>query len=360
VADVSVLRSEEYDELATFMAGFPGVRPRSAIDWQSRLRTWWDLNPAYEPAFPKGWVLREDGRIAGFFGSIPLRMQLGGEETTAFAATSWRVLPEHRGKSLTLKLRQLAAHKEQLHFSTTPRDDLVPLLQKLGYQRIERGETADTQSVVLLDCEKFLRFRFGDGAIGAVGAAIGAPILDAVQSFRTKRLGVARGDEVRELSSADAAFDDLWRRTRSRFANTNVRTAAMVNWYCFAMQPVDKKLLAYFERDRLLGYMVLLLKEEPTRRLMECVDVWIDPAAGEARVLAGLVAEGAASARRGGFERVLFPHFDARTARLYGELGLLRGPAWAKREYVKGPRPLLDGLTPDRTYFVRAQGDYGL
>jgi len=82
--------------------------------------------------------------------------------------------------------------------------------------------------------------------------------------------------------------------------------------------------------------------------------------AGEARVLAGLVAEGAASARRGGFERVLFPHFDARTARLYGELGLLRGPAWAKREYVKGPRPLLDGLTPDRTYFVRAQGDYGL
>ena len=357
---IAVVRADDYEELAGFMAAFPDVKVRTPADWRSRLAAWWDLNPAFQEAFPRGWILRDDGRITGFFGSIPLRVQLGGRPATAFGATSWRVLPEYRGKSINLKLRQLAAHKEDVHFATTPREEIVPLLERLGYRQIRRGEGSEFQSQIILDFEEFLRSRYRDLAVKKPIAKLGAPFLDAFQALRVRGLRDSGRADVREIARADQTFDELWQRTRARFANTNVRTAEQVNWYCFAKQPAEKKLFAFFEGGELLGYMILLVKADDDRRLMECVDVWIDPAAGEERVLAGLVAKVAESARDGAFERVLFPHFDSALARLYGRLGLLRGPAWRKREYIKGPRHLMETITADNSYFVRAQGDYGL
>lgn len=348
-----VVRPEDYQELAVFMSAFPDVKARSVEAWIARFRSWWDLNPAYEPSFARGWALRHEGRVVGFFGSLPLKLQLLGAETTVFGATSWRVLPEGRGKSLGLKMKQLDEHKTSLHFSTTPREDLIPLLKRLGYRQIERGPGTDAQSQYIIDGGKFWRGRLHPALTGLAGIG-----LSIYQALRTSALRAA--SDVRELTRADASFDALWARTRSRFATTNIRTAAQLNWYCFAMQPADKRLLASYDGDRLLGYMVIRLKEDPDRRMMECVDVWLDPSADERGVLAGLVAKAVDSAREAGHERVLFPHFDARTARLYGELGLLQGPAWTKREYVKGPREVLDAITVDSSYFVKAQGDYGM
>jgi hypothetical protein len=181
-----------------------------------------------------------------------------------------------------------------------------------------------------------------------------------VQALRLRGLGKSDGGEVRNVPKADAAFDDLWRRTRTRFANTNVRTAKMLNWYCFAIQPVEKTLLGYYDRGTLVGYIVLWTKKDPNRQFIECVDLWIDPAAGEPRVLDGLVARAVDYTRESGSDRILFPHFDTATGSLYSALGLLQGPSWKKREYVKGPKDVMATITVDNSYFVRAQGDYGL
>ena len=88
--------------------------------------------------------------------------------------------------------------------------------------------------------------------------------------------------------------------------------------------------------------MVLWTKKDPTRQFIECVDVWIDPAAEEALVLDGLVARAVEYTRESGSDRILFPHFDTATGVLYGRLGLLQGPSWKKREYVKGPKDVMD------------------
>jgi hypothetical protein len=351
--EMVVVGPADYQELAAFMSNFPDVKARTVEAWIGRFRAWWDLNPAYQASFARGWALRHDGRVVGFFGSLPLKLQVAGNEATVFGATSWRVLPEGRGKSLSLKMKQLEEHKDTLHFSTTPREDLIPLLKRLGYRQIARGAGTDAQSQYIIDGARFWRGRLHPVLTGVAGLA-----LSVYQALRTSALR-ARAD-VRELTAADAAFDDLWARTKTRFATTNIRTAAMLNWYCFAMQPADKKLLGFYEGGRLLGYMVIRLKEDVDRRMMECVDLWLDPAADERRVLAGLVGKAVDTARQAGHERVLFPHFDERTAKLFGELGLLQGPAWTKREYVKGPKELLDGITVENSYFVRAQGDYGM
>jgi len=360
MARVAVVRPEDYERLATFMAAFPGVKPCTAARWRSRMAAWWDRNPAFQESFPRGWVVDDDGTIAGFFGSIPLKMQLGGTEATVFCTTTWRVAAEHRGKTLELKLRQLKAHEKHLHFSTTPMKDLVPLLQRFKYRQVERGPDAKYQSQLIFDCANFWRVHYRDRPGVARLATVVAPALAAFQAIRTRGLKDGTVADVRELTHADAAFDALWQRTRTRFANTNVRTAETVNWYCFTIQPVDRKLFAAYVRGELVGYLVLLVKEEPMLRYVECVDAWIDPATDEAAVLAALLARAADAARRENFDRLMFPHFDAHTAALLRALGLIRGPAWERREYYKGPAALMDLITPENSYFVRAQGDYGL
>ena len=82
----------DYAELAAFLASFPDDETGSADAWLDRMRAWWDLNPAFEDSMARGWVLRYDDRIVGFFGSIPRRFRLGGRETTVFASTTWRGL----------------------------------------------------------------------------------------------------------------------------------------------------------------------------------------------------------------------------------------------------------------------------
>jgi hypothetical protein len=179
MVEVALVRPDDYEELAHFMSAFPDVKPRSVDGWRSRLRAWWELNPAFDDSLPARLARprrREDRR---FFGSLPVKIQLGGEEATAFAATSWRVLPAYRGKSVGLKLRQLDTHKQNLHFSTTPKEERVPFLKRLGYQQIPRGSGTDVQSQFIVDFEKFLRGKFGAGVLQGVGAKLGAPVLSS-------------------------------------------------------------------------------------------------------------------------------------------------------------------------------------
>ncbi len=105
----------------------------------------------------RGWLLREQGEIVGFLGTIPWKFQLGGHETTVFAGTTWRVLPEYRGMSIALKRRQMDEHEDVLHFSTTPRAEVERLLTLLGYEPMRSGEGDETHSVIILDFEKLLR-----------------------------------------------------------------------------------------------------------------------------------------------------------------------------------------------------------
>lgn len=358
--DVAVVQPADYERLATFLGEFPARRPARPGRWLELMRAWWDRNPAFDEALPRGWVVREEGKIGGFFGSLPLKFQAGYREVRAFAALHWYVLPAYRGQSLQLRLRPLDLHKQAIHFSTTPKADRLPLLTRLGYRPIPRGPGTELQSHFLLDARKFLGRQARARLLRGPSAAVAAPLLTVAQAYRTRRLTRLREANVRVLSRADESFDDLWERTRMRYAATNVRTADVVNWYCSAVTPSDKTLLGLYERDVLQGYMILWRKTEPGRRFLECVDVWIDPSAGEARILGGLVSKAIACAREDRAERVIFPHFNTAMAEIYRDFGLLQGPRWTKREFLKAPPEVMAGITVENSYFVWAQGDYGL
>ncbi len=358
--EVSRVSRTDYPALSIFLANFPDDEAGRADAWLNRMRTWWDLNPAYDDALTRGWLLREHGEIVGFLGSIPWRFQLGGHETTVFAGTTWRVLPAYRGMSIALKRRQMDEHEDVLHFSTTPRAEVERLLKLLGYEPMRGGHGDETHSVIVLDFEKLLRKRLNGRTSSKVIAKHAAWPLKAFQQFRMRRLRRCAYQKVRELHEADAAFDELWERTRTRCPTTNVRTAAAVNWYCFSSPEFDKTLLGYFDGDRLAGYMVLLSTDRRGMRISECVDLWIEPGPHREKIMGALVEKARQCAEYASFDLLHLPHFDRPTSAIYRRLGLLQRSGPRRPGFYKGPDELMHQLTPANSYIVLAEGDYGL
>lgn len=358
--EVSRVSPTDYAALSAFLAGFPEDESGSADSWLRRMRTWWDLNPAFDDEFARGWMLREHDKIVGFLGAIPWKFQLGGQETTVFAGTTWRVLPEHRGMSIALKRRQMDEHEDALHFSTTPRTEVERLLKLLGYEPMRSGEGDESHSAIFLDFEKLLRTKLNGRASARALAAGAAPALDAFQRIRTRRLRRCAHEKVRELHHADEAFDDLWERTRNRYPSTHVRTAKAVNWYCFSSPDFEKKLFGYFDGDRLAGYIVFLSVERRGMRFFECVDLWIEPGPRREVILGAMVEKARRFAEAASFDRIHLPHFDRSIEVAYGRLGLLQMRSPRRPGYFLGPSELMRQMTPSNSYMVLAEGDYGL
>ena len=360
VPEVSKVSRDDYVNLAKYLAAFPEDQSQSTQSWLSRIRAWWDLNPAFEDSFARGWLLRDDGKIVGFLGSIPRKFQLRGNETTVFAGTTWRVLPEFRGMSVALKLRQMDEHGDVLHFSTTPTAEVARLLELLGYATFCRGSRDGDHSAIFLNFEKVLRARLQDATLGDMLAKRLAPVLGAIQTCFIRNLKHCGHSDVRVLERAGKEFDDLWKRTRSRYANTAIRTADAINWYCFSSKVFEKTLFGYFEGHRLVGYMVFLSTEKRGMKFFECVDAWIEPVSNQTQVRGALVEKARQYAEQGSFDRMFLPHFDRDAAASYARLGLISMRSWGKPGFLRGPRHVMDQIMTAPSYFVLAEGDYGL
>lgn len=358
--EVSSVSEADYAELSVFLAAFPGDESGDAASWLRRMRSWWDLNPAYDGAQARGWILRDGGAIVGFLGAIPWRFRIGGRETTVFGGTTWRVLPEYRGSSFALKRRQMDEHGDALHLSTTPRAEVERLLKRLGYAPMREGRDPEFHSAIILDFGKLLRAKLGGGAAARGLAQCAALPLRALQSLRMRRLRRSAHRNVRQLDRADARFDELWERTKDRFPSTHVRNAAAINWYCFGSPEFEKSLLGYFEGDRLAGWIVFLATERRGMRFFECVDLWTEPGPRREMIIGALIEKGRRVAKAGGFDRVYLPHFDRRIEAAYRHLGLLRMSGPARPGLVTGPEALMLALRPSNAYLVLAEGDYGL
>ena len=93
VADVAAVSAQECEELTSFLSTFP-EHECNPEHWRARLRWWWEDNPAFSEELGRGWILRNQGKIVGFMGSIPARFVANGVETIAFGGTTWRVLAQ--------------------------------------------------------------------------------------------------------------------------------------------------------------------------------------------------------------------------------------------------------------------------
>ena len=119
-------------ELARFLAGFED-ETRGEAFWHQRLAFWWDENPFSAPDLPKGWVLRCNGGMVGFFGVIPFEYMHQGQNHRALAATTWRVAKAHRHASLPMFLQWHRLGLEYILLDTTANAEVATILDRFHY-----------------------------------------------------------------------------------------------------------------------------------------------------------------------------------------------------------------------------------
>ena len=346
---------EDYPRLSAFLSE-SDEQPRGENFWQARLNHWWDRNPAFQNPSPRGWTLQENGSLVGFIGMIPTFFQMEGVETTVFNVTTWRVLPACRKHSMKLLFELLKAAGRSLLFDTTPDAKIREVLKRFGFENIPGS--GNGRSLILINGSKLLarkishRFR---------GRFVG-PLLDAsfrtVQSFRTRGLGMSDQEEVKRLEQADRSFEELWKATRHRYRNTNLRTAEVINWYCFGNAAYRKELFGYYKTGRLSGYAVCWGKEGAGGRELECVELWLDPR--ETAAVRSVVYAVWEFARENSYDLVKFSHFTDELGEIFKQSGLWSVGACPSDRYFKVPPELRNRMSGADSYFVGHQGDYGL
>ena len=342
----------DYEELSVFLAAFPGETLGGKF-WLDRFAFWWESNPAFGKGFERGWVLRSGGRIVGFCGIIPSKFQLLEKETTVFSTTTWRVLPEQRSQSLQLLFKVINASRQSLLFCTTPGDITVSVLKALKFQLLPAR--VPRRSVVVTNAERVIRTLFRHNRSAAVLGKLAGGAVERLQAVWS-RCSDSRTDgrSVRVLAAAGSEFDQLWNRTRKRYANTNVRTAETLAWYCFGNPSFGKKLFGFYRDGELQGYMMCRLNEGGWLRVFECLDIWPDNQA-----LGPLVSAAWTYAKTQRYDLCTFPHFDHAIGAGLKSLRLFQVRDRARRDYVKIGAAGVQ-MTDADSYFVGAQGDDGL
>ena len=352
---VRLLADGDLDALAGFCARWPGETVTAAA-WRTRFDHWWKRNPWCTPSTPRGWLLLDGARIGGFFGLVPVPFQSGGQEVIAFGSTTWRVDPDLRHLSLTALASALKACKETLLFVWTGTPTLIKILDKLKFRPLLRPAyfRGRQPSLLLLSPGRALA---SFGRAPALARVAGAPLIGhAAVAWMRGRIA-SRGMSVERVTHADSRFDDLWQRTRKRVDNTNVRSAAYLDWHCFGGGTVGKWLFACAPTKSapLSGMLIACVKHARGLRVLEVADVWTDTA--EPRALEALFAQLIADGWRAGMDAIELPHFDDALHALARRHALLpRAPAESS-ELVLAKPATLDAMTLENCYFTGMHGD---
>jgi hypothetical protein len=358
---------DDYNRLAAFLVDFPR-ETRGGHFWLRRFNHWWDDNPAFVSGTERGWVLHQkNGNILGFLGVVSSRLRLLGQETRAFGTTTWRVLPEYRTDSLKLFFKAMSTAKKSVLFCTTPSGQVNKILEPLRFQAIPRldndaSEVRVERSVIITNVDKFLTAKLASrmrwNLVTKVAVSSLSVPLRIWQSYRSTMLITAGVPTATRVNWAHRGFDHLWMRTENAYLNTNVRSADVINWYCFANANYAKELFGCFRGDEVLGYAIFWRKDRPQLKTFECVDLWVDPA--EPAVIASLVRSAGEYAKDNYVDLVVFPHFTGTLKEHFDRLGLLRLKFPRRREYFKSDARITPEINERNSYFVGCQGDYGL
>ena len=86
-----------------------------------------------------GWLLADGDDVVGFLGTILSERRIRGEAVRLCNTSSWIVKPEYRSHSLALHLKAVA-DKGVTVTNFSPRPEVLNLLEKLGFTRIDRSE----------------------------------------------------------------------------------------------------------------------------------------------------------------------------------------------------------------------------
>lgn len=240
----------DQDALLSFLRiAYPGEpRKSDPTFWKWRFLE----NPNVSPENIPIWVVRSGNRIVGQVASIPVELKVGEENRRALWLVDYILLPEYRPGGLGIFLLQAGGG----HCKT---------LLSLGYNENSSAVMRLLKWQPLGSINRYQILLFPGHAAGEIARL--APLRHIVNLLYAPYRATLRpraptgGGLLREVTTFDASFDDLWSDAATQWPCAVVRNAKMLDWQ-FRRQPGKKyEVLGYYKDNRLLGYIVLFFRK---------------------------------------------------------------------------------------------------
>ena len=200
---------------------------------------------------PKVWIHKAGDRVVGHMGSIPVRLKAGADILDTGWLVDTMVADDYRSRGLGSRL-MVQAHEEQpFSLSLGQTSEMREIQFRLGWQKVAHLETAQ----LLIRPENVIRGKLPKPA--AFAAGLGLRASSAIRDLFRPASHVT----VRTIDRFDHRHDELWHAVSSSVTCAVVRDAAYLNWK-YVDQPGQHFIrLEILDSDRLLGIVVLAVRE---------------------------------------------------------------------------------------------------
>lgn len=354
MADIREVYASDYSKLALFLSHFEGDT-NTPDYWLEKFYHWWDNNPAFSSDTVRGWVLEDEVSIIGFLGNIPSLFHLPVEkkDIVVFSSTTWRVLSEYRNKSMALLDNQLRFSRNSILFNSTPTETVRVILERLQFKHYEVSSGIGNS---LLNPGKVLSEKMKKNVLKKLLLGLCFPALKIWKWLDTMSCSLAKTPpNVAELEKADKSFDTLWSKTKSLFS-AGVRSAEVVNWFCFGNRNARKYLFGYYENELLLGYAIFYPLRADNLCNFLCLDLWTLP--GKERIIRPLILHAKKAAKKIGCDLLTVLHPESELGRHTRKCFLINRNKRFKVYYKAGAD--IASRIEGKPLRIFSQGDHGL
>lgn len=331
---IKEIQGSDYDNIAYFLSEFPDDN-LSLSEWKKKLYYWWNENPAYSDDHIRGLILLYGENIVGFVGNIPTKMIWDGEEKIVINGTTWRVLPEHRKKSMELWFKHRDLTSDIVYFNTTPNELVRNILRKLEFFEYKPVKYW------------FYYFGHSQSLIHYPIVNIGIFLFKLLEKGIVNSLYLFHSDVVlkNDISPLEGEIiDELWNKHRNDFLFTNVRDSSYIKWI-----KKTKQVLYVSYKGEIIGYIILHIDDK--KKSIMLVDYWSKELVYLAKpILLNLL-------RKYSNMNIIVPSLNVQFEKAAKNLLLIKRKS-PQTGFIYNAK--YNTLDPDRSFLCMLQGDYGL
>ena len=251
-SDVHIRQFELADQnalLAFLRLAYPGD-PRKS---DPALWRWQFLqNPYTTPDDIPLWVAKSGDIIVGQVAAMPVELKVGAQQKRALWLVNYVVLPAYRRGLLAVRLLKASSHYCKTSLTLGYNEKTAVIIRRLKWKLL--GNIHRYQ--ILLFPGHAIKEIASYGGLRTLANLSYAPWRPSLHTLRPHHGGM-----IRAVTHFDASFTDLWQRAAVQWPCAVVRSAPFLEWQ-FMRQPGKKfDVLGYYEKDCLLGYVVLFFRK---------------------------------------------------------------------------------------------------
>lgn len=234
--------------------------------------------------YSKGWVIKDNNRIVGFIGSIPLLYRFQNNDIISATANSFGVEPDYRNFTLQLASTFLNQKNIDLLLNTTA-DKSAEIV--FSYLKSKKIPQKNYNKVLFYICNgrSFTKSALMKKKIPRIIASLFSLILTPFLFFIQNRLpsfSIKEKIEIKEIDikSIGNDFDDLWiRKTESEPDRLyGYRNSKFLKWHFGFFEKNELTLLCAYREKMLIGYIIIMHEEvnEIALKRSKIVDLFVE------------------------------------------------------------------------------------